>query len=107
MKLIVALTASCIAALAAWPASAQQADPGRGELLYTTHCIACHSTQMHWRDGRKAKDWETLKAQVRIWQGNAALGWSEDDIVAVAGHLNRTIYRYPRTGDRVSLAPAR
>jgi mono/diheme cytochrome c family protein len=22
----------------------------RGERLYTTHCIACHSTQMHWRD---------------------------------------------------------
>ena len=22
----------------------------RGELLYSTHCIACHTSQMHWRD---------------------------------------------------------
>lgn len=25
----------------------------RGELLYSTHCIACHSTQIHWRE----KNW--------------------------------------------------
>ena len=27
-----------------------QSSPTRGELLYTTHCVACHSTQMHWRE---------------------------------------------------------
>jgi mono/diheme cytochrome c family protein len=76
----------------------------RGELLYGTHCIECHSTQMHWRDGRQARDWDSLKAQVRHWQGNAGLGWSDDDIVAVARHLNDTIYHYPQTSDRLSLA---
>jgi len=87
-------------------AGAQTApDANRGELLYTTHCIACHSTQMHWRDKRLAVDWESLKAQVRRWQGNARLDWTEDDITDVTLYLNTSIYRYPQTGDRVSLAP--
>jgi mono/diheme cytochrome c family protein len=80
------------------------APPTRGELLYATHCIECHSTQMHWRERREARDWDSLKAQVRRWQANAGLGWSDDDIVAVARHLNDTIYRYPQTSDRLSLA---
>ena len=75
----------------------------RGQLLYATHCIECHTTQVHWRESRQARGWDGLKAQVRRWQGNAALGWSEADIVEVALHLNDTIYRFPQ-GDRLSLA---
>jgi mono/diheme cytochrome c family protein len=67
----------------------------RGALLYENHCGACHSEQMHWRDKRLARDWNTLRAFVRLWQGEARLGWSEEDIDAVARHLNDTIYRYP------------
>lgn len=74
----------------------------RGELLYTTHCISCHTTQMHWRNDRQAHDWESLKVQVRRWQGNAGLQWDEADITEVARHLNDSIYRYPQTADRVS-----
>lgn len=76
----------------------------RGELLYTTHCIACHTAKMHWRDKRQATDWESLKAQVRRWQATAGLRWSEGDIAEVARHLNDTIYHYPRTRDPVSFA---
>ncbi len=75
----------------------------RGELLYTTHCITCHTSQMHWRNNRQAYDWDSLKAQVRIWQGNTGLQWGEADIAEVAGYLNETIYRYPRTANRVGL----
>ena len=78
--------------------------PSRGQLLYTTHCIECHSTQMHWRDGRQARDWDSLKAQVRRWQGNAGLAWNDEDVVQVARYLNGAIYHYPQTSDRVSLA---
>ncbi|RZJ07351.1 MAG: cytochrome C [Haliea sp.] len=78
--------------------------PSRGQLLYTTHCIACHTTQMHWRDGRRAVDWETLKGQVRRWQAITGLQWADADINEVARHLNDTIYRFPQTGDRVSAA---
>jgi mono/diheme cytochrome c family protein len=75
----------------------------RGSLLYTTHCIYCHTTQMHWRNDKLAFDWDSLKVQVRRWQGNALLQWSEADITEVSRYLNDTIYRYPTLADRVGL----
>jgi mono/diheme cytochrome c family protein len=97
------MRAALLAALAATAFTAQAAPeaPTRGELLYTTHCIACHNSQMHWRDQRLATDWASLRAQVRRWQGVANLGWSDDDILEVARHLNNRIYRYPVSGDKV------
>jgi mono/diheme cytochrome c family protein len=68
--------------------------PSRGELLYSTHCIACHNSQMHWRDKRLATDWASLEALVRRWQAQALLAWSEEDILAVTRHLNQGIYRF-------------
>ena len=62
---------------------------------------------MHWRDKRQATDWESLQRQVRRWQANAGLRWTDDDITAVARYLNETIYRYPQTSDRAGLAPER
>lgn len=67
----------------------------RGGLLYETHCIACHTAQMHWRENRLAKDWPSLKFQVNRWQKENALGWSEQEIVDVATYLNALHYRYP------------
>ena len=75
----------------------------RGELLYNTHCIACHSTQMHWRDQRRATDLDSLTEQVRLWQGRALLSWAEDDIVEVTRHLNQSIYRFGQPTVRSSL----
>jgi len=99
------IAAAAVLWLAASAASAPPAAaPSRGQLLYTTHCIACHSSQLHWRDQRQARDWDSLKAQVRRWQGNAGLGWSEADVTEVARHLNDTIYRFPQTSNRVGLA---
>lgn len=90
------LAATAFGALVlATPAAAQS----RGEMLYATHCIGCHSTQMHWRDKRAATDWAGLKAQVRRWQDANSLGWGEADILEVARHLNETIYRFEQTGD--------
>lgn len=74
----------------------------RGELLYTTHCVACHTTQMHWREHRAASDWPRLQAQVRRWQGAASLAWSDSDILDVARYLNDTIYKYKITAQPVS-----
>ncbi|MBU1361639.1 MAG: cytochrome C [Gammaproteobacteria bacterium] len=80
-----------LAGLAAWPAAAQS----RGELLYTTHCIACHSTAVHWREKKLATDWPSLEAQVRRWQSTASLGWSDADVIEVTRHLNETFYGFP------------
>jgi mono/diheme cytochrome c family protein len=85
-------------ALAALPVGAQVTAPAsaaRGELLYTTNCIACHTAQVHWRDKRLVTDWASLTAQVNRWQANARLGWTSEEIVDVARYLNATYYRLP------------
>lgn len=104
MKCACAGMALALAALAA----AAQGLPGsaatRGQLLYGNHCIACHNTQMHWRDRKLATDWASLKAQVRHWQGVAQLSWSDDEIDDVARFLNDRFYRFPH-GGRVAGQP--
>ncbi len=71
------------------------AQPGRGELMYSTYCIACHAEQVHWREKKLVTDWSSLVAEVRRWQLNGNLEWSSDDIDVVARYLNAVHYRYP------------
>lgn len=89
------------------PLQAQAADPGRGELLYDTHCIACHSAQVHWRDQRLVEDWSTLTAQVRRWQSTVGLNWNDQDIAAVAEYLNKLYYRFPERESNRTLSYSR
>lgn len=91
------LLAALVPVLALWPMPAAWAQD-RGELLYNTHCVACHNTQMHWRDKRQVVDWASLRAQVRLWQATGMLAWEEADIDQVARYLNETYYRYPNPG---------
>ena len=87
--------AACAVAAAHVAAQPQPAVPAsRGELLYTTHCIACHTSQIHWRQRKLATDWASLDVQVRRWARNARLGWSDEEILDVARYLNATFYRY-------------
>jgi mono/diheme cytochrome c family protein len=86
--------------------AAQAQTASRGELLYTTHCVACHSTQMHWRQKKLATTWDTLKAQVQRWQGVAGLEWNAAEVEEVARYLNETIYRYPEPARVGTLAPS-
>ena len=71
------------------------AQSGRGELLYSTYCDACHTEQVHWREKKVATNWASLVAEVRRWQANAKLECSRDDIEAVARYLNALHYHYP------------
>ena len=90
-------------ALSHVPASAQS----RGELLYTTHCIACHTAHVHWREGRLATDWDSLQAQVTRWQAAGSLGWSDDDIGSVTRYLNERYYGFrPPSGSPLVLKRA-
>lgn len=75
-------------------AQTKSASP-RGELLYSTHCIACHNDKIHWRDKKVARDLIGLKAQVRHWQGIQGLVWSDNDVAEVARYLNARYYHYP------------
>ncbi|WP_157610293.1 cytochrome c [Variovorax sp. Root434] len=89
------LTAAVLAVMALQGGAAQA--QSRGELLYNTNCIACHSTQMHWRSRRLATDWNSLEEQVRRWQQAASLGWRDEDIVEVARYLNERYYGFTPT----------
>ncbi len=96
MRVLIAFLTCCLGAVSC--AMAQS----RGELLYTTHCISCHTTEMHWRDNRSASNWPALKAQVRRWQDTASLTWSDSDILEVSRYLNETIYHFEPAADPVS-----
>jgi hypothetical protein len=101
---ILAAASMLICALALAPTAQAES---RGELLYATHCLACHTSQMHWRDKKQATDWNSLKAQVRQWQAVAVLGWSEDDILGVTRYLNEGFYGFSQTSDpRSSSVPS-
>jgi len=69
----------------------------RGELLYMAHCNTCHSTQIHWREQKLVRDWESLLEQVRRWQYISGLNWSEGEITDVAQYLNVQFYDYKST----------
>lgn len=71
------------------------ADTARGELLYSTHCIACHRTQVHWRDKKLVTDQTSLQGEVRRWQKVLGLEWRTDDIEDVTQYLNASYYHYP------------
>ena len=72
----------------------------RGELLYSTHCNACHASKIHWREKKLATDWRSLKAQVRRWQANTGLGWSEEEVTDVTRYLNAAYYHFPASGKK-------
>lgn len=97
---VAALGSTFVLSLAAadvpWPGSAppETPVPSRGALLYDTHCIECHTAQVHWRDRQQARDWATLKAEVFRWQAAARLAWTEAEVDAVTDYLNDTIYRF-------------
>jgi len=69
----------------------------RGELLYATHCSACHTAKIHWREQELATDWNSLKVQVRRWQTSIGLEWSEEEITDVTNYLNAVHYGFPVT----------
>jgi mono/diheme cytochrome c family protein len=90
------ILAAASALLGALAGAAATDSASRGELLYSTHCIACHTAQVHWRDKKQATDWDSLEKQVRRWQAADMLQWNDDDIREVARHLNDSYYHFAR-----------
>lgn len=95
-KLALCLILSMPAIAQAKPGSAES----RGELLYTTHCVACHASEVHWREQKLATDWNSLLAQVYRWQSSAGLAWSKEEIDDVARYLNTVYYGFPAPGHK-------
>jgi mono/diheme cytochrome c family protein len=66
-----------------------------GALLYSTYCNACHTSKIHWREQKLATDLDSLYFQVRRWQDNIGLDWSEAEIADVVRYLNAVYYDFP------------
>jgi len=66
----------------------------RGQLLYETHCNACHGTSVHSRNPRKAKSIGDIKHWVTRWSKELKLDWSSADIDDVAKHVNSKYYHF-------------
>jgi len=90
-------------------AGAQAEDLARGQAIYQTRCIGCHTTSVHDRESRKAKDFDELRAAVVRFAGEVGGVWQPDEIDDVAAFLNQSYYRYPcppaicRTAKRAAL----
>lgn len=70
-------------------------EASRGKLLYSLHCVNCHTEQKHWRANKKVSDWPSLVSQVRLWQNISNLKWDNHDTESVANYLNTLYYHYP------------
>ena len=81
-------------AMITWAHAQQNLIGTRGELLYSTHCAACHTSEIHWREKRMVTDMDSLMFQVRRWQTSIGLAWTKDEITDVAGYLNAAYYGF-------------
>lgn len=66
----------------------------RGQLLYETHCSACHEQSVHSRNPRKAESVDKIKYFVTRWSTELKLNWSSSDIDEVAKYLNSKYYNF-------------
>jgi mono/diheme cytochrome c family protein len=83
------------------------ADAERGAALYESRCGECHTTSVHGRAKRVAKDFNDVRGWVNRWNDNLGLHWGDEEIDDVSVYLNNTYYRYacpPTVCKVVSLA---
>lgn len=67
-----------------------------------THCVACHTAKVHWRNDKLATDSSSLKAQVNRWQDNTGLNWSKGLKLDLSPWPNIKAY-YERVGQRAKV----
>ena len=101
------LAALLVAGSLVFAQPAPKPEASLGEQLYSTQCDSCHTTQVHWREKRIAKDWPSLVVQVRRWQSNAGLGWTDEEVSEVARYLNARYYHFPEKDKTASLTSTR
>ena len=95
MKIVEAAIAAALILVTATAAGQDpKAGDARGELLYSTYCIGCHTTQLHWREKRLATDWSSLESQVRRWHETVGLAPDEEGVAAITRYLNARYYHF-------------
>ena len=79
----------------ALPLGAAAQDVERGQLLYQTHCGACHSERTHDERLRPAvKDLAELRDMVARWVPHSKRQYTLDEIEDIVQYLNETHYRF-------------
>jgi mono/diheme cytochrome c family protein len=79
--------------LALWPADA--ADRDRGMVLYEARCVACHTTSVHSRENRRAKNYADVREWVSRWSNFLGSDWGPAEIEDVSRYVNERFYGFP------------
>ena len=74
--------------------TAPSAQTERGRLLYENHCAECHTTEVHFREKRKAQSLDDVREWVLRWQAELELDWTGADVDDVARYLNGRYYQF-------------
>lgn len=69
------------------------AEDERGQVLYENHCMFCHETWVHKRDGRHITTQADLRQRVAAWSAHSGLEWTDEEIDDVTGYLSRHFYQ--------------
>jgi mono/diheme cytochrome c family protein len=84
----------CVGLAFSSPASLAEFD--RGQALYENHCMECHESWAHTRDGRHVTSLDVLRKRVAAWSIHTGLGWSDDEVDDITDYLNRQFYQLTR-----------
>jgi mono/diheme cytochrome c family protein len=69
----------------------------RGQALYEHHCMSCHESWAHTREGREVRTLAELRRRTEGWSIHSRLEWSDEEIDDVTDYLNRTFYQLEET----------
>ena len=72
----------------------QAADIEHGKTLKQKHCMSCHDDGVYTRSDRRVTTLQGLHKQVKRCELTLELKWFDDDVNAVAGHLNEMFYKF-------------
>lgn len=98
LALVAAAGVLAYAQIQQWSEADEALAPARG-VDYT-------ALQAHWRGLAPARDWESLRAQVRGWHQAAASGAAPAHSEEVARNLNQAVFRFAVPGEPLALGRA-
>jgi mono/diheme cytochrome c family protein len=90
------ILAGLCAGLLLLPAAAQE-QFDRGRALYEHHCMSCHESWAHTREGRHVRTLSELRTRTEAWSIHSRLGWTGEEIDDVTDYLNRAFYQLEQT----------
>lgn len=88
---------AALCAVLALPQAGAEEQFDRGRALYENHCMSCHESWAHTREGRHVRTMRELRTRTEAWSVHSRLDWSAEEIDDVTDYLNRTFYELQQT----------